>query len=125
MSALPPPWDRGTSSVPPVPQARTLLDHVDYWPTLHVSCRGLHASLHASADDREIATLDLTTGTLEVDVPADAVDDLVRVQPRLRDASRGVAVEVVDAEGLALAEWLLRRRGTVERHAAQYRNASP
>ena len=71
----------------------------------------------------EIATLDLRTGTLEVDVPPEAVKELVRARPRLRDARH--CVEVVDAEGLALAEWLLRRRGALERHAAQYWNASP
>jgi hypothetical protein len=113
------------NAAPPVAEARTLLEHVEEWPTLRVRPRGDHVSLRAPPDDHEIATLDLRTGVLEVEVPADDVVDCVRVRPRLRGAPGGLAVEVVDAEGLAVAEWLLRRRGMVERHAAQYRNASP
>ena len=108
-----------------VSTADQLLQHVASWPSMRASARGRRVSFRTYGSARALGTLDLGSGVLDVDMPPDVVPSVLRSHPELARSATGVRFELVDARGLATAEWLLHRRLAVERYARQYRDASP
>jgi hypothetical protein len=107
------------------PEAATFLDRVSTWPTIRVDADSRRATMRSTRDDRVVGRLDLRTGRLDVEVPADVAAELIRAHPELRRRPGGVRAHLGDEGGVERGQQLLLRRITVQRNAAQLRHASP
>ena len=107
------------------PASATLLGRVANWPTVRVEIDGRRVTMRSTCDDRVVGRLDPHTGRLDVEVPADVAAELVRAHPELRRRPGGVRAQLDVPGGVERGEQLMRRRITIERNAAQLRNASP
>jgi hypothetical protein len=102
-----------------------LLRRLDALPFLRIERRGVRAVLYGADRDQRIGTVDVSTGTLTVDVGPDLRGPLLERHPELRLANGGVRLDVTDAARRVAAEDLVRWRIGLERFGPQWREASP